>query len=1636
MALDAFSHLKYRFLSSPALYPYLEEATLSADDRAGIHLLAACIKDNAPLGAVSSFAIRGELPSVDLLLSPSMKCLRTDPRRHAGQSLLIDNSMDLLKSNFMRLSRAVMGTNVFLHRDYPDIPSVARDVMFYDGVKEARLTPDEKVRKKAIEEIYALDQFVNVKVRAMRSDLAKADSFKGSYFFLDDEEKIVLASVFEDKWKASHRELIKADANSKRIAEVVNGIGQCAADQVQSFYSAESQAPGLILGVANNVPYVRAVAIAINVGVASNMLYDVYEQSSELQKYFEEYPSSREQIAEACNQGASLAMNVYFSSHILSGSAKEVSNDFSWQYKLSLADEYGSLVNGVKPAEPKQVAPEGLKPDFGSAQPVTVERSQGGALVEQAATAKGRASLPKDAAVLFPRDSPSKTEKPVSVAAREKVKAAAVEHKVDLSAPIVAEEKSLIQDKRDKLAKLEKEKPGSAEHLAAKTELASEIRKAIGRIREVTCDCDVVELVSLNGLLREIEFPTKPGTLSIDPVAVRDLQEFEKKAKEAGLEVRFDTGPNNRKMESLSNLLLYLSKGIQKDSDFQLLRDMIHPDIVAGGGTHAQARLKEMRVKAYKVLRDKVPESMRPLLRDGLRAMDSSADFAKLRDGFKEFRKKQIADKADWDEVFALKVMGVLDPELPKALGDFGSDRSAFVLANISPEGYRKMAEKRLEKLDSKSDEYAAVKEKIDGETEAVADGSMAAFALSQVIGLHDVAPGDPVLDPTGFDVGFKKYSSHDAETQSVLIQLNEQLPAVLKSARDAFKGEPVGVVPQLLGKGAERSAFLISAGKQNGKDIPAVLKFGKELDGSNSEFADLRVFQKIFEDAGSDPSKWLQRKGFEGADPVWLSSLKPVTSKIFAEYSSKEGGVSARVQKLARGEDPLKLVSTADSAVLSKMMKRRGEFDALFSLLGSKFDKDGNIESNVGVADGDFRNSRFDMNGDGSFETFDLAASQLRVRPPEENLIFDMLKNDFDLGERQSPQLVREYLDVVRETYIKALGAEKGKAQFERILRKAFGKLKEFQKLDEISPGVFLGLGFDAYSGGKDSYPGRPQHIWTSATGDLALARSFANHFRNPLDKNVRALPKFYERSENYLRDYAREKNILLEEKTTPGGDNGGDGQLPFDQKILEFPESNAYLLSDGGKVLGGVFSSYPAEMGRFLNKFDKLSTTSEFADAAAVKDRVLKKTFELLSKQHADDIKFYVSHGADHGVRVAELSYKLAESFSPIRDSIIDKYDLKSLETAGHAGRAKEAADALIMYLGLLHDVGYSELAKYQKDNNVALDKFTHSEVGARMVDAIFKQESSLFDSLPASKRDLLKNDFIEAVAKHNHDSPDHDENHGGKHAEVHVAHDSEYLHAGETLMRGFIPADVFEKPFLFTIRIADNLEFQHDRLSGFQRQESFMQGLQDLRTDRRILELTGKKGKTADEKRQLTQLVQEKVLANEQKYRGTMNDAEWNAAKDALLHSDAESFLHFYSNWAVENVEFQDQGGQLIMFVKFKSSNIQALSGDYLYQVTRMATAVASCSSHGKVATNFMLVDANFGDIRNGNQLLDLMHLPRGGDVHVRLPVSEFSPVTSSNKPLTDELVRISDNNPATDPDFEYQVDSGTTCAHGCS
>jgi len=341
---------------------------------------------------------------------------------------------------------------------------------------------------------------------------------------------------------------------------------------------------------------------------------------------------------------------------------------------------------------------------------------------------------------------------------------------------------------------------------------------------------------------------------------------------------------------------------------------------------------------------------------------------------------------------------------------------------------------------------------------------------------------------------------------------------------------------------------------------------------------------------------------------------------------------------------------------------------------------------------------------------------------------------------------------------------------------------------------------------------------------------------------------------------------------------------------------------------------------------------------------DALLGDVLALLARQTLANPFKYVSHGTDHSLRVMDWAARLHDAMPAVRKGMAARYGIPE-------GRARFA----LMLAALLHDVGYADLGEHK------VKKWLHAPAGGKMVRGLLAAEGR-GERIGGPE---LQRDLVRAVAEHNFDDekcrwregpgfhfqaceaaldpdaraedprspttpllrceePCHDD-------EVHCAPPCRYA-------RVYTKADAERQPLAFVVRLADNLDASHDRLTPAQRSEATLRYLLRLYVDAPLRAATAGDDRAGVE--QARRRVEEGVPGLD--LRGK--------AADMIQSASAETFLHFYSNWIVAGMRLEQQGAGVRLLVHLRDDVPADLAfarhpGVGLYQVNRLASALAA-------------------------------------------------------------------------------------------
>jgi hypothetical protein len=342
---------------------------------------------------------------------------------------------------------------------------------------------------------------------------------------------------------------------------------------------------------------------------------------------------------------------------------------------------------------------------------------------------------------------------------------------------------------------------------------------------------------------------------------------------------------------------------------------------------------------------------------------------------------------------------------------------------------------------------------------------------------------------------------------------------------------------------------------------------------------------------------------------------------------------------------------------------------------------------------------------------------------------------------------------------------------------------------------------------------------------------------------------------------------------------------------------------------------------------------------------DAFLTAALGLLAAQTSVNPEKYVSHGADHSVRVMDWASRLHDALPEVRAGLAARYH----------GTRDQGRLALLL-AALLHDVGYADLGEHK------VKKWLHAPAGAKMLRALLDNRGwGAQLGAPSVAADIVR-----AVAEHNLDDGRCQPAVGSRcQATLEASADAADPRSATTPLlrcdtpcddavvrctapctysRAFVTADAGADPLSFVVRLADNLDATFDRLTPPQQQVATQRYLLRLHADAALRAAAVAHDDAAAER------------ARRRIQRETPGLPAGAAEADMLVSANAETFLHFYSNWIVSGMSFSHPGERLLLSVEMRGDvpadlAFRAHPGVGLYQINRLATASAALTLGGR-------------------------------------------------------------------------------------
>jgi hypothetical protein len=183
--------------------------------------------------------------------------------------------------------------------------------------------------------------------------------------------------------------------------------------------------------------------------------------------------------------------------------------------------------------------------------------------------------------------------------------------------------------------------------------------------------------------------------------------------------------------------------------------------------------------------------------------------------------------------------------------------------------------------------------------------------------------------------------------------------------------------------------------------------------------------------------------------------------------------------------------------------------------------------------------------------------------------------------------------------------------------------------------------------------------------------------------------------------------------------------------------------------------------------------------------------------------------------------------------------------------------------------------------------------------------------------------------------------------------------------------VPTNVDSTPLSFLIRVADNLDAIYTRLTPVQNNASLMLYFFRIYADQELRAAVAAQS-NLDAARQA---ARQRAVVYSNLYNATGELA------DVMTNADEQSFLHFYSNWIIQNTTIDTETWTLFVTVRQDvpaELQFNLHPGPGLYQVNRLASSMYSC----------FVNDTRFVDLVRVNLSVDIPGVEGGSFVPLKV------------------------------------------------
>eukprot|EP01118_Nematostelium_gracile_P009669 TRINITY_DN3270_c0_g1_i2.p1 TRINITY_DN3270_c0_g1~~TRINITY_DN3270_c0_g1_i2.p1 ORF type:complete len:626 (-),score=108.45 TRINITY_DN3270_c0_g1_i2:29-1678(-) len=388
-------------------------------------------------------------------------------------------------------------------------------------------------------------------------------------------------------------------------------------------------------------------------------------------------------------------------------------------------------------------------------------------------------------------------------------------------------------------------------------------------------------------------------------------------------------------------------------------------------------------------------------------------------------------------------------------------------------------------------------------------------------------------------------------------------------------------------------------------------------------------------------------------------------------------------------------------------------------------------------------------------------------------------------------------------------------------------------------------------------------------------------------------------------------------------------DFQIIF-TKFTPYNTTRSFLVNSSASFLYELFGD---DRYTFVGTY--LDLISTFNLNFNLTDEFLYQVMILLSNQTSTNPPQYVSHGTDHAVRVMNWCF--------------DLYSVNQLSfgMSQTLGTNEPQSKFILGTMGLLHDAGYADVDSH------SVPKWLHAFSSGKLAEILFNSTAgrNMIAGIAGNNTDTVIQGIIRAISVHNFDenfciwknnNPTYastcqftltgDPNVPSSSATV-------LLGTNVTYTREYTVGNAIRSPLIFALRVADNLDAIRTRLTIEQNNSTLMKFFLRLYQDAEL------RNAAASNSPLYKNQILPAAINRASNFSGLSNPT--GNFKLVMSKATEQSWLHFYSNWIIQNATFDTDiwTAKINLWQANFPLNFEDHVGAGLFQLNRLASASLS-------------------------------------------------------------------------------------------